>query len=314
MDNITLEIEELIDCMHVEDLHEQKLDQLTGTLESYSAILGKLDSEELEKIAPVFEGIEGFTDAFGSDPEMWAENIDASAAMEGMKAQDFFRWGLAGLLLGMWFASFKRLLKVIPKRISQFEDKDRSFVKFHNQYLPDYDDAVEILDGMHSIQKFIEKATVSPKNASMADFDKELSRLGVDPELKDDESRYNETDWSFVVKSWTGAIGLALLGAPLGQVFAFFFHDKVAPLNDRGWTDKNLLEFTKDYYQLLRGYERFVDSIGKLDKGANVDGLPSDKKQELRSIRRMLRNTCKAYKFLLKRMGRGVASTKLGSM
>lgn len=120
------------------------------------------------------------------------------ASEEGQKVQDFLRWGLSGMLIGMYLGSFNRILRVIGSS----PQLDSSA---HSQYLfPEN----KVSEAIGACEKMIDALKSGDANR--------VVKVYRDLGFKVDATVH--TDWAAVGGSLMGTIAGSLIAGPFGLV------------------------------------------------------------------------------------------------
>lgn len=119
------------------------------------------------------------------------------ASEEGQKVQDFLRWGIGGLFIGMYLGSFNRILKVLAN--PQLDPAA------HSQYLfPEN----KVSEALGACEKMIAALKTGDAN--------KVLKVYQDLGYKADSTTH--TDWAAVGGSILGGIAASLVAGPLGII------------------------------------------------------------------------------------------------
>ena len=209
--------------------------------------------------------------------------IKTEAGVEGQKLQDFLRWGVGGLVIGLYLGSFNRILKVLNG--ATFKLSKRS------QYLPPYNEAKAIIAGANKLISELKKKDNSD-GIVRAFSDLDIQAGGT-----------NHTDWKAVGGSalggWVGHILLGVLGAVVGNIAGKLAFSKRARQTaiEKGYTDSNINEISNGCISLINTLK------ANSDLSVEIQNNPGAKK--------LIKKAAKAACQLASVLGRGLAATTI---
>jgi hypothetical protein len=306
--NKQLAYDEMIRTEILDTVALEHREQMMGTLESYSELLKTNDPISM---AGVFNSIAGFTDVFGNDPAKWAANIDEMLGQEGMKTQDFFRWGVDGLLIGLYLKSISRLMRALPDLIAGLKSDKRMYINRTSPYLPDPRSTKEVIDALPKMRKVIlDTMALGPAKADFDKLQKQMRDLnvsiGTNPELT--------TDWGVVGGSFLGEIIVcAISGIPyLGSIWGKRLAKRGRPIHENGWRDNKSLQVEAErVFALIENYGSFRAKVKSLDVDyRQYNSLTALQKKEAKHVRSVVRKLFRAQAYSMQYIGRGFAALK----
>lgn len=252
----------LADQMFVQEMAaEQKIHSVESILHDVSL----LPKEEKDIVIKFF-----------SSDESMKQLIQASE--EGQKIQDFLRWSVPGLLIGLYLGSFNRIKKVISASHGLWRTNTLS------QYLPMEKDTKEILDGC-------EKILAALKTGNSKQIIDVCKKYGA----KVDEA--TDTDWAASICSFLNrwllnlqVPGLGLVGIVAGK----YVSEKArTTVEDKGYTREKLNTYAKQVVKLI--------DIAQGMKNSSIQ-IDADAKPVYNKLYKMV---CQA----LSTIGRGICAT-----
>ena len=252
----------LADQMFVQEMAaEQKMYSIESILKDISA-LPKKEKDIVIKF-------------FSSDESM-KQLIQASE--EGQKLQDFFRWGVPGLLIGLYLGSFSRIKKVVASSNGMWR------VDTLSQYLPMEKDTKETLD-------CCEETLTALKSGDGKKIIAVLNKHGG----KIDSA--TDTDWPAALASWFGGAALSSIAGPLGLVGIIagkYISEKArTSVEDKGYTREKLDAYAKRVVKLI--------DMAQAMKNSSIQ-IPSEAKSVYNKLFKL---TCQA----ISTIGRGICAT-----
>lgn len=198
------------------EVSEAKIQMAVALLESASQL-----PEDQKKVV---------YDFLGQDPVM-AKAIAASE--EGQKLQDYFRWGLPGMLIGLYLGSFGRIRKCLAN--PQLAPNKKSQYLLPEKYVE---------SALNGCDKFI-AALKSGKAEQLAKAVQDCG--GTVDSLTD-------TDWVAVLGSFVGGMVGSLIpfGAIVGNIVGKNVSEKVrTSAQDHGYTQENFKKHCAHVLKLI---------------------------------------------------------------
>lgn len=209
--------------------------------------------------------------------------IKAEAGVEGQKVQDFIRWGIGGLVIGLYLGSFNRILKRLNGATFQLSKR--------SQYLPPYKEAKAIIAGANKlISEFKKKDNLEGIVRALSDLD--IQAGGT-----------NHTDWEAVGGSvlgqCVGAFLFPLVGAVVGNIVGkrMFSERARQTAIEKGYTNSNITEISNGCISLINTLR------SSSDFSIEIRNNPGAKK--------LIKKAAKAACQLASVLGRGLAATTI---
>ena len=252
----------LADQMFVQEIAtEQKIHSVESILKDISS----LPKEEKDIVIKFF-----------SSDESMKQLIQASE--EGQKLQDFFRWGVPGLLIGLYLGSFGRIKKVVAASNGMWRTDTLS------QYLPMEKDTKETLD-------CCEETLTALKSGDGKKIIAVLNKHGGKIDAATD------TDWPAAITSWVSSVVLSSIAGPLGLVGIIagkYISEKAkTTVEDKGYTREKLDAYAKRVVKLI--------DMAQAMKNSSIQ-IPSEAKSVYNKLFKL---TCQA----ISTIGRGICAT-----
>jgi hypothetical protein len=309
----------IFECLSLENelelLKEQNVAFRRQSLKDFAFILDTVGSAR-SSITGHFLSNADFVAQYGKDSSKWAakmreqmaaiDGVDIST--EGQKIQDFFRWGIEGLLAGLYLKSLTRIERVLSKRVPDLvSGRDTVFLRIRSQYLPDYAHANKLITGMIKLQKLIDGYVKNPKSVSMKSLAAVLHEIGI----IDGKSADTKTDWEISLKSFILRVvgGTLTSGAlsPTGALVGMLVSDAGIPIGKRGWTSANFTDFAKKMLDLVRDSMATAKSAKQTAKQV----LKGDDR-EANEVASVMKKCIGTHKELVSMLGRGTCAAHNG--
>lgn len=167
------------------------------------------------------------------------------ASEEGQKVQDYLRWGIGGLFIGMYLGSFNRILKVLGSN-PQLDQSARS------QYLfPEN----KVSEALGACEKMIAALKTGDAN--------KVLKVYQDLGYKADSTTH--TDWAAVGGSILGGIAGAALGpfALVGRLLGKNLSEKTRTFaKDHGYTPENFKQHCARICKLIQDIKQMKEVKG----------------------------------------------------
>ena len=313
-----MESDELMYCPLAEYLEDSiREDDAIDTLRF--AKLSLESSNFDESVVSFLKECDSFVELCGNDKDQWIDKIDnvldyydgCDVTEEGMKIQDFLRWGIGGLLFGAYFKN----LAMIKSRIAKGLDKDLDDEKIKNRrsiYLPDANEAERIVNALGGLTDDLAKFASNFESAKSDDLKPILRKI-------ENVISSASTDWRAIVGSIIGSALGAWLGSFIGKksAFAGSIIGNVAgahaasknggKLGSRGWNKIKLESMGKSTIALIDHVLKYQDQLTTI-KGTIKDANDKEKKKELNAKARDFKKILKFYIQLVQVVGRGTAA------
>ena len=177
---------------------------------------------------------------FGEDISQWESKINGilDPAEEGMKIQDFLRWGPFGLLMGLYLKKLTRIKNNLIQGKPKLDVVD--FSKKRSLYLDPAKGVITILSGTEALLKELTKRTKDPSKTKVSDFDAMLKNMGIARVGNDPTDGRPSTDW----KAVGGSLLLSFLGPVGTAIGGHVASDNGKPISERGWGKSELIKAT----------------------------------------------------------------------
>ena len=246
-------------------------------------------------------------EVFDHDPQFYAAfsqtgdtltNLDhyIEASMEG-KLQDFLRFGLSGLVAGLYYSSLSRIRKICEQYRNSTDVKVEDKTSL---YLPDYFAYTQLIKKIDMLFEACVKFQKDPK-ADVKTIVDALRKGGANVGYNGSVQDLVSTDWKAVAGTWIGELilggifRLPVLGSVLGAHVA---SDQGGKISNRGW----------DVGKIAQAAGQIADRIDKVYELKNMKPNVNSDDPELGAKLHFAANAYKVYLDVLKNVGRGVAS------
>lgn len=316
--NEVLDLDELLTSDNTEFFANEEFSEFCESMGDCSKELLKtvyqlfVACDNEQEAVKVLREVDGFEAMFGEDQSTWKAKLETfleiEEGTEGMKTQDFWRWGPVGLLVGIYWASFNRIASRIPIHLDYLA-RGKSLEKRKSLYLGKATYTIALIKELVEAQKILFNLELSnPDKFDLVDLKLKVRRLGISlgntPE--------NKTEWKVVGGTLLGHLILTAPTAGLGMIVATrignIFSKNVGSLGSRGWTDQSIRTAMQDTLALVVTHQKHVGKIKANEKLISRTDYTPQRSAELKTIHYLMKRIIKGYALGLSRVGRGFAS------